>query len=46
MQETLSFLGILDSAIKRNHSPAHPKAAKERMSFRRNRFPYSKAVMF
>lgn len=47
MQETLNFLSILDGTDKRTKSLPKPSPSlRDKASFRRNRFPYAKALNF
>ena len=46
MHETLNFLEILDGGIKRSHQTTPKPTIRDRMSSKRSRFPYAKAVMF
>ncbi len=47
MQETLNFLSMLDSTVKRN-PPTITKSSslREKVTTKRSRFPYSKALNF
>jgi len=50
MQETINFLSIIDTKIKRSHTHApakHTQSLKDRLYLKRNsKYPYAKAIDF